>query len=85
MMKLEEELERRIREPAILTMPNNSVVLNNNRIPVKKQSKKMLPKPPRDIETLISTNLSKLRSNSPRVSKAEFKPYQTCQDPSDSR
>ena len=70
-MKLEEELERRVREPAILMMPNNSVVVNNNRIPAK-QSKKMLPKPPRDIETLISTNLSKLRSTSPQVNRFIF-------------
>ncbi len=80
MMKVEEELQKRVTEPKVVTMPDNSVAINSK--PNKKRSRSKEEEErmrdrfhsakrtqPKDLETLISTNLSKLRSTSPSGAK----------------
>ena len=57
MLRLEEELQRKAQEPKVITMPDKRVSIPRG---ASSKTSKMLPKPPRDIEALISTNLSKL-------------------------
>lgn len=71
MIRIEQELERRAKEPRMirrLQQPPTTPQYPYKRIPppppnaAKQRTPKLVPKPHRDIETLISNNLSKLKT-----------------------
>ncbi len=64
MQKAEEELEKRAREPKVISKPDNSVEISQKLVTRRSDEtrKHDFKKPPRDLETLISSNLSKLRT-----------------------
>ena len=69
MMRIEEQLQLKAKEPKVIPLSDNKVVINASRKNHEGSNVRYQPKQPKDIESLISNNLSKLRSTSPKGEK----------------
>lgn len=68
MSRLEQELQSKAREPKVIPLPDNKVIIN----PAKRKHPSdafKQPRQPKDLETLININLSKMRGTSPKGEK----------------